>query len=134
MNKRIKELALQAGFVFTNDGQTIDWSSNYDAELETLVKAVEQNAFKQKAEAEMIIADLQLQLEKLIEKNESEAAFKPERCYLASNKQAIKIEELQNAILKYGAHLSDCNIEAENECSCGYFELDIEIRAAGEIK
>jgi hypothetical protein len=35
MHKRIKELAKYSGFVFWEDDESIDWSSNYDKEFET---------------------------------------------------------------------------------------------------
>lgn len=47
MNERIKEFAEQAGFVFTNDGQTIDWSSNYDAELDKFAELIADHAQKE---------------------------------------------------------------------------------------
>lgn len=46
MNERIKELAEQAGFECWKDepyrpeGQTIDWASNYDEELERFAELV----------------------------------------------------------------------------------------------
>lgn len=45
MNEKIKQLAEQAGFVFWQDemwadSQVIDWSCNYDKELEALVNLV----------------------------------------------------------------------------------------------
>lgn len=49
MNKHVRELAAQAGFVFWDKEEWgpgpghIDWSSSYDKELETLVKLVVQD-------------------------------------------------------------------------------------------
>ena len=46
MNERIRALAAIAGFVLWADeewkpeGETVDWSSNYDKELETLIKLI----------------------------------------------------------------------------------------------
>ena len=47
MNKRIKELAEEAGFVMWadeewNPGDVIDWSNSYDKELQQLIKLVVQ--------------------------------------------------------------------------------------------
>ena len=46
MNERVKELAEQAGFVMWADeswkpeGQAVDWSSEYDAELEKFAELI----------------------------------------------------------------------------------------------
>lgn len=47
MNKRIRQLAEQAGFVLWGDekwnpGDTIDWSSRYDDELEKFAQLIAQ--------------------------------------------------------------------------------------------
>ena len=50
MNERIKELAEQAGFVLWadeewNPGETIDWASNYDAEIVKYTELVVNSVF-----------------------------------------------------------------------------------------
>ena len=50
MNKKTIELAEEAGFIFFEDDETeagfIDWSCDYDIELEQLVKLVVQECAK----------------------------------------------------------------------------------------
>jgi len=38
MNEKIKELAEQAGFVWWDERDSIDWACNYDDEMELFVK------------------------------------------------------------------------------------------------
>lgn len=72
MNERIKELTEQAGFILWADedwkpeGETIDWSTNYDNELVKLVELIVRECNQAVLEVPSYYKDYRDQIEKAV--------------------------------------------------------------------
>ncbi len=72
MNERIKELAKQTGFILWADedwkpeGETIDWSTNYDNELVKLVELIVRECNQAVLEVPLYYKDYRDQIERAV--------------------------------------------------------------------